>query len=169
MMTGQLLNCPNCNAPLQPQAQQCAYCGSTLRNRKQSDLESLPDFGIQHPRLLVLTVLVAAVVYALGWQAEDLTYLLSQRAIFYWAGLLPACLIAAATVWKSQWGQFLPGFAISFPIFIMHITLLWLLRGRINDDDFGISALFAALALLAWLLGRLAHHYIRRMMAQKKA
>jgi hypothetical protein len=39
---------------------------------------------------------------------------------------------------------------------------MWLISGRINDDLFGIAAIYATLALAGWLLGRFLHFTLRK-------
>ncbi len=168
--------CPNCNAPLPQHPVLCEYCGTYFEDsinaahspNNSADTGVSEDFGIANSKLLFVTVIGAAILYGWGWRLEDLEFLLSEGAVILWGGILPLWLAASAFIWKAQWGQWLPGFAISIPIFLFHILIIWMIDGRVNDDVVGISAAFSAASLLGWVIGRLFHNYIRKARYKNK-
>ncbi|MBT3668754.1 MAG: hypothetical protein HON98_02710 [Chloroflexi bacterium] len=169
-MAQRTFNCNSCNAPLPKYSTLCEYCGM-YSSFSPEELEKIgaisqPDFGISNSKYLIITVLGAAIIYALGWRFEDLDYLLDERSVVIWGSGLPLWLAISAFFWKTNWGEYLPGISISLPIFLFHMLIIWLIKGNINDDGVGISAAFGAGALFGWVAGRLFHKYIRKIRKQ---
>lgn len=168
--------CANCNAPLPDYSVECEYCSTFFEETSYGTptpnvylgTGGINDFGIANPMLLFATILGAAILYGWGWRLEDLEFLLSKGAVILWAGILPLWLAVFAFLWKTPWGEWLPGFAVSIPIFFFHILIIWMIDGNINDKVLGISAAFSAASLLGWVVGRLSHNYIRKVRFIKK-
>ena len=116
--------------------------------------------------LLLVGAVVAALLYAAGWLLEDTRYWLAEEAVAVWGVALPAWLFLVALSWRARWGGWLTGFAVAIPVLALHLGIMWLIEGRLNDDDVGISAMFAGAALAGWLLGRLVHYVVRRARAR---
>ena len=161
-------NCPNCGAPAMDAGSQCVYCNAKLpkphaaaTTAPKTEFEA-GDFGLRSNIVFVVAVIGAAILYALGWIFEDTRYWLDDRAIAVWAGALPLWLCILAFIWRPRWGEWLAGFAIAVPVFIVHLAIMWLNRGMLNDDYIGIAAAFASASLGGWILGRLLHTAVRR-------
>jgi hypothetical protein len=120
------------------------------------------EFGLSGHLPLFLGLTLAAVIYALGWILEDREYWLAPGAVALWAAALPIWLGLVSLTWKTSRTVWPVGLAIALTTLGIHLGTMWLIRGRINDDMFGIAAIYAALALAGWLLGRLLHFALRR-------
>ena len=171
--------CPECGGSLAEGVRRCAYCGVWL------DVGAEPaaavaegpthavarvghawDFGLGGRLPLLVGAVVAALLYAAGWLLEDTRYWLAEEAAAVWGVALPAWLFLVALSWRARWGGWLTGFAVAIPVLALHLGIMWLIEGRLNDDDVGISAMFAGAALAGWLLGRLVHYVVRRARAR---
>jgi len=156
--------CPQCGASLPQPANRCAYCGSIFSsNTLHAQPSHSPDFGIKAVWPLNIAFFVTALLYSLGWFLEDTQYYLAAPAVTIWAVVIPLWLVVFAFIWQAQWGQWLPGFAIAFPIFFFHAYIIYRIRGSLNKDAVGMAALFALAALAGWAAGRMLHNYIRRI------
>lgn len=142
--------CSSCGAPFDPDARQCPYCGNWFESDSQeqggaarvsSSVRLAPDFGFSARVFLFAGILLACVLYALGWHFEDTEYWLADEAIAIWAVALPVWLCFLAFSWKAKWGGF---------------------------DGVGISAMFAGATLAGWLLGRGLHRMVRIVRARKQ-
>jgi hypothetical protein len=111
-------------------------------------------------------ILGGLLLYTAGWMLEDTVYWLRTEAVALWAVALPSWLCMTAFTWRPRWGEWLIGFALSVPIFIVHLGLMWSVRDHLNDDYIGISAGFAVAALVGWVVGRLLHALVRRSRAR---
>ncbi|TET52900.1 MAG: hypothetical protein E3J64_04395, partial [Anaerolineales bacterium] len=111
-------------------------------------------------------MVVAALLYTIGWLLEDKYYWLADEAVVTWGVALPVWLFLVALAWRPRWGGWIAGFALSLPMFALHLGLMWIIEGRLNDDYVGISALFAGAALGGWLAGRFVHVVVRRARAR---
>jgi hypothetical protein len=119
------------------------------------------EFGISGQLPLALAFVGGLGLYLIGWLFEDLTYWLEDEAVFIWVVLLPLWLFLSALVWRSERRGWTAGLVLALPMFTAHVFVIWLIRGRLDDDHFGIAAMVAGAALLGWLLGRGLHHGIR--------
>jgi hypothetical protein len=173
--------CPECGAPVAPHTKQCAYCGSWLEDhsghipiesieakapppRQLPDLKLSPgvaEFGFSGQLPLALAFVGGLGIYFTGWLFEDLAYWLEDKAVFIWVVILPLWLFLTALSWQTDRRAWTAGLVLAIPIFAMHIFVIWLVRGRLNDDHFGIAAMVAGTSLLSWILGRVLHHGIR--------
>jgi hypothetical protein len=112
------------------------------------------------PILIGLTL--AAAIYSLGWVLEDREYWLAPGAVALWAAVLPIWLGLIALTWRSRRRAWPIGLGVALAILAVHLGIMWLISGRINDDLFGIAAIYATLALAGWLLGRFLHFTLRK-------
>lgn len=170
-MTSLPLNCPNCNAPRTKKSLVCEYCGTILSDTPRVKNNSIPltvypDFGIKSIWPIYIALLGAAILYAIGWTQENIVFLLSVEASIIWAGIIPLWLAFFAFTWQTAWGEWLPGFAVAIPEFGLHLIIIYIFTGRVNDDAVGIAAMFAASALGGWSIGRALHNTIRRIKGQ---
>jgi hypothetical protein len=101
-------------------------------------------------------------MYALGWILEDREYWLAPGAVAIWAAALPIWLGLVSLAWKTSRTVWPIGLAIALVLLGIHLGIMWLIRGRINDDMFGIAIIYAALTLAGWLLGRALHFALRK-------
>ncbi len=169
--------CPGCGGPVAVSAQRCEHCGawfdtsgkagsSKLASSTQRLFSPLPseagEFGLSGHLPLLVGLMLAAVMYAIGWILEDREYWLAPGAVAIWAAALPIWLGLVSLTWKTNRTAWPIGLAIALITLGIHLGIMWLIRGRINDDMLGIAATFAALALAGWLLGRLLHFVLRR-------
>jgi hypothetical protein len=140
-------------------------------NKPRPSPEQLGDieFGYTDSRFLILALLGSALIYGFGWTQEDSTNLLGPGAVILWGVVLPLWLAAFAFAWKSFWGQWLPGFAVGLPIFLIHVLVIFLLKGYLDRRAWDISAAFAGVALLGWVLGRILHLAVHRMRAKTRS
>jgi hypothetical protein len=111
---------------------------------------------------LVLGLTTAVVIYVVGWILEDREYWLAPGAVALWAAALPIWLGLVALTWKTPRTVWPMGLAIALTLLVVHLGIMGLIRSRINDDMFGIAAIFAGLSFCGWLLGRLGHLALRR-------
>jgi len=120
------------------------------------------EFGLGNPLALLVGLSLAGVMYALGWFLEDRRYWLAPGAVATWAAALPIWLGLVAFIWRTRRKAWPFGFGIALALLAIHLGIMGLIRGHFNDDMLGIAAVYAALALAGWLLGRLAHLALRR-------
>ena len=169
--------CPECGGSVAPGERRCSYCGVWLEVAATPDRagevvrSSIPareagEFGLVGSAPLLVGIAVAALLYIVGWLLEDTRYWLAEEAVALWGVALPAWLFLVALVWRPQWGGWLAGLALAVPMLALHLGIMWLIEGRLNDDDVGMSALFSGAALAGWLLGRLVHAVVRRARAR---
>lgn len=169
--------CPGCGGPVAVSAQRCEHCGawfntsgvagsSKLSTSIQRFFSPLPseagEFGLSGSLPLLLGLTIAAAIYALGWILEDREYWLAPAAVAIWAAALPIWLGLVSLIWKTNRAVWPIGLAYALTILGIHLGIMWLISGRVNDDMFGISAIYAMLALAGWLMGRLLHFALRR-------
>jgi hypothetical protein len=180
-MTVETRECPRCGATFAPGSRQCSYCGTWMAEStdtpsaegsaqsKRTFTWRLPpgagEFGIRGWVPIAVGLAGAALLYALGWQFEDIRYWLDAKAALIWASALPAWLLLAAFLWRPKRLGWVAGLAIAAPIFLLHLAVMYALRRRLNDDQVGIAALYAGAALVGWLLGRALHYLARRSRA----
>ncbi len=180
------LDCPACGAPVAEPVGRCVYCGSSLRDlalaagsraaASEADgswgLASLApgegEFGWGGRGALAAILGVATLVYAAGWPLEDFRYWLDPRAIAVWGAALPLTLLAGALFLRGP-GRWLPVALFCLTLGAVHVAVMTLARGRMNDDYLGIAALYAGGALAAWTLGRVLHYALRLRRARSAA
>ena len=164
--------CHNCGASVPARAQQCPYCdtwfdastpGGTTARRVDPNAG---EFGVQGWGWLGVALGGALVFYGAGWFLEDTRYWLADAAIGLWAAALPAWLFLTSLGWRAGRGAWLSGIAFAVALFIVHLALMGILAGRVQDDYVGIAAMFAGAALGGWLLGRILHNTLRRAWAR---
>jgi hypothetical protein len=177
-MAIQTRKCSNCGAPVPLQNHQCDYCGSWFedKGRVTSSVSPRPgptherlqaaDFGKQGKGYILACFQGAILIYIVGWSFEDTVYWLDTTAVIIWAGVLPLWMAVFSFTWSASKGQWLPGLIFSIPLFVIHLTIMWVIDQRIYDDSVGISAGFAGAALGAWLIGRALHIMIQRVRAK---
>ena len=162
------IKCSSCGASIASDAQQCHYCGvwlvSVLNKRTaRPTLDSdAGEFGVQGYPPLVLGIVGALVLYTTGWFFEDTQYWLDEKAMLIWGVAIPVWLGLVGTVWQSAHNGWLLGIVVALPIFVIHLIVMWVIRGQLNDDYVGIAAIFSGLVLAGWILGRLTHLLIRK-------
>lgn len=177
-------NCPQCGASVKPGSLQCEYCGTWFntigRAKPQSSksidktraLLSLPigvgEFGISSHRLTTVGIIVAFGLYVAGWLFEDTQYWLDAVAITIWVGVLPLWLFGVAFVWRANRMVLADGLLFALVTFLVHVVVIWAIRGRLWDDHIGIAGMVAGASLAGWLLGRLMHGFIRWRRIQSK-
>jgi len=177
-------NCPNCNASVKPRSLQCEYCGTWFNKAGKANSQSsqniekistpfrLPigagEFGIFSRHLRTVGIVVAIGLYGVGWLFEDTQYWLNEVAMSIWIGVLPLWLFGVALVWRANRTVLADGFLIALTEFIIHIIVIWAIRGRLWDDHIGIAGMVAGASLAGWLLGRLLHSVIRWRKIQSK-
>ncbi len=166
------VQCAYCGASVASEAKTCAYCGvwlTPLPDTKGAPATGNPfdgEFGIQGSKPLWVAALGTAVLYATGWLFEDTRYWLATEAVVIWAAAIPVWLCLVAIIWQARRSAWLWGFVIAVPLFLIHLTVMWSLRGHINDDLVGIAALFSGAALAGWLIGCLVHQLARNARAK---
>lgn len=99
-------------------------------------------------------MVVAFGIYGAGWPLEDPTYWLSDASIAVWAGAVPLWLLISATLLRIRGPVWLIGFAFGLILLLIHMGVMWGMRGRFNDDYAGIAAMYGGAAAGGWLLGR---------------
>ena len=174
---GQVLKCQNCGSNLSGQDDNCSYCGARIHhspnpnnksaasNQGKHGMFSIPvgeaEFGISGGGWLTFGLSFLSCLYGLGWILEDTQYWLDTRAMIIWTGVLPIFIMIFASLLNLPRGQF--GFAIILLVLItlIHLGIVALIRGGINDDMIGISMLISSVSFLAWLIGRLIHLWVR--------
>jgi hypothetical protein len=119
------------------------------------------EFGLSGQLPLALALVGGLGIYLTGWLFEDLTYWLEDEAVFLWVVILPLWLLLTAVFWQTDRRGWTVGLVLALPIFVAHVFVIWLIRGRLNDDHVGIAAMVAGAALLGWIFGRVLHHAIR--------
>jgi len=169
--------CPGCGGPVAATTERCEHCGawfekrggertSRLSSLLKSSLFNLPpdmgEFGVSGPLPHMVGLAVGVAIYGLGWALEDREYWLAPGAVATWAAALPLWLGLVALTLRTRRRSWPVGFAIALATLAVHLAIMWLTRGRFNDDMLGIAVVYAALALAGWLLGRLAHFALRR-------
>ncbi len=171
----QMLKCQNCGANLTYRADHCGYCGASVRitNDPNNELSGtgklklfdLPagvaEFGISTGIWLILGILTLVSLYILGWLYEDTRYWLATKAMVIWTGMLPAGLLVFAALLNLKRGQMGLGVLVFILVSLIHLVVMVLIRGNINDDMVGISILIGATSFTAWLVGRFLHLWIR--------
>jgi hypothetical protein len=185
------LSCPNCGSTDVTLKQeladglllQCTYCNSAslvtvdespeattrspvqkqrLKLAKLLPAEGEGEFGLGNGKLLLgLTAAGSVILYLAGWLLEDMQYLLATNAVIVWAGILPFWLLMGAAIWRTSRTVWPIGLVIAALIFLFHLGLTVIIKGRFNDDYAGIGAMFAGFALAGWLAGRWLHLGIR--------
>lgn len=169
-------DCEKCGAPLEKNKLQCTYCGTWYEGNKSGisgrsrpvevkSILNLPkgvgEFGISSNLFFVMGVTVTIVLYVLGWFFEDQQFWLNETAMLIWVGIIPIFLFGVALLWRVTRKVMLYGLAISLMVFLMHVFVIWVIRGDLWDDHVGIAAIVAGSSLAGWLLGRLGHGMIR--------
>ena len=164
--------CPNCGASVPVRAQQCPYC-DTWFDASAADAASAQhvdpsagEFGVQGWGWLGVALGGALVFYVAGWFFEDTRYWLADAAIGLWAMALPAWLFLTTLGWRAGRGAWLSGIAFAVALFVIHLAVMAIIDGRLQDDHLGIAAMFAGAALGGWLLGRTLHNALRRAWAR---
>ncbi|MCP5104986.1 MAG: MFS transporter [bacterium] len=166
------MKCQQCGAAVTGDSEKCEYCGtvfySTDETTKEKKIKTvLKDFGWKG--ILYLNIIGIIFIYSLGWFFEDKEYWLDDTAIVLWAVILPLWIILMTFFWFRKKGTIIIGFILSLAIFGIHILLIMSFeRWHFNDDYAGIAAMFAGIALGAWILGRFFHHLVRVYMVNKK-
>ena len=170
------LECTNCGAPLKKNCKQCVYCGTSFENVDGSErsvyrrvralsIFHLPmgvgEFGLSGNLFVTAGVVIAFILYALGWWFEDTTYWLNATAMTIWVGIMPLWLFGVALLWKATGRAVLIGLAWACLVFAIHILVIWVIRGNLWDDHVGIAGLIAGASLISWMIGRLGHSIIR--------
>lgn len=170
-----LLHCPYCNGSfLVTFDESSESVTGPPAQRRSSPLSVLfppagaGEFGLSHNKLLLgLTAAGSLILYLIGWLLEDRQYLLDANAVIVWAGILPLWLLLAAAIWRTSRVVWPAGVAIATLIFLLHLGLTVVIKGRFNDDYAGIAAMFAGVALAGWLAGRWLHLGIRLVRAKQ--
>lgn len=179
-MTLKPRKCPVCGAPVAAAASSCDYCGTGFEpssppprpaaaaaaSTPRAERAGRGEFGLRGGWPLLIGLAGAAALYALGWTYEDTRYWLDDTAIVIWAGALPLWLLLVSLVWRPRWGTWLAGLALALAVLAAHVAIMWILRGRLDDDHFAIAGIFAGAALGGWLLGRILHAVIRSARAK---
>ena len=168
--------CEKCGASLEKNELQCAFCGTwyegnkrvisaRIHTNKVVSILNLPqgigEFGISSNRFFVVGVTITMVLYVLGWFFEDQQYWLNETAMLIWVGIMLMCLFGFSLLWRVARKGMMYGFVISIVIFLMHMLVIWVIRGDLWDDHIGIAAMVAGSSFAGWLLGRLVHEMIR--------
>ena len=96
-------------------------------------------------------------------------YLAGMVGIGLWAAALPAWLFLTSLGWRAGRGAWLSGIAFAVVLFAVHLIVMMIVDGRLQDDHVGIAAMFAGAALGGWLLGRILHNTLRRAWARAEA
>lgn len=168
--------CTNCGASLKKNTLQCAYCGSWYENdgrvisgrerpnETRSNL-NLPvgvgEFGIANNKLFVAGVVITFILYLLGWFFEDTHYWLNSTAMTIWVGIIPLWLFGVALFWNVNRRVMFVFLPFSLVVFVVHMAVIWAIRGNLWDDHVGIAAMVSGASLFGWVLGRLLHGIIR--------
>ena len=175
-MNNKSRECEKCGAPLEIDASQCTYCGAWYEDNKREisphyrqniivSILNLPqgigEFGISSNRFFVSGLTITLVLYVLGWFFEDPQYWLNEKAILIWVGIIPMWLFSVALLWHAYRKVVLYALVISLVVFLVHMIVIWIIRGSLWDDHVGIAALVAGSWLAGWILGRLVHGIIR--------
>ena len=157
-------SCPHCGASVPRRAPACPYCGTHFSEADPAAEGSTrrADFGWGGWLPLVIGVMGAGALYVAGWQFEDPRYWLADEAVALWVVGVPAWLFGVALAWRAPWGAWLPGVGLAVVFFVVHLAVIWMIAGRLQDDYLGIAAMVAGAALGGWLLGRGVHALIRR-------
>ncbi len=168
--------CEKCGAPLENDTFKCSHCGAWYEDNKGAGAakdsqkkivsilklpQGLGEFGLSSSKFFVMTVTITLVLYTLGWFFEDPQYWLNETTMLIWVGMIPIWLFSAALLWRTILNTILYALVASLVVFLMHILVIWAIRGNLWDDHLGIAALVAGSWLAGWLLGRLAHGLIR--------
>jgi len=168
--------CENCGASLEKEDLQCAYCGTWYEGNENEisdhnppskviSILNLPqgigEFGISSNLFWVIGIIIITVLYVLGWFFEDKQYWLNGKALFIWVGIMPMCLFGVALLWQVTRKVMLYGLVFSLVVFLLHIFVIWKIRGNLWDDHYGIAAIVAGSLLAGWTLGRVGHRIIR--------
>ena len=177
-------NCPQCGAPVETSSLQCEYCGTWFDKagnvkpeksktlHKIASISRLPsgagEFGISSRYLPAVGALIAFILYIVGWFFEDTQYWLDETAMTIWIGALPLWLFVITLVWRSSRGMLVGGLVISLIVFVTHVAIILMIRGRLWDDHIGIAVVVAVASLIGWFLGRLVHSIIRWRRAQPR-
>lgn len=173
--------CPACGAPLPEGSRRCEHCGvwfettpekkdpaSSVRSMGQIILPRLStgagEFGFEGKPPLVLGMIMACIIYILGWFLEDTQYWLAPASIAAWGALMPIWLGLAAFLWRTPRPVWMVGLIVGLALFAAHIAIVWLIRRDINDDLVGIAAIYAGMAFAGWSLGR----WMRALLRQKR-
>ena len=173
---GQVIKCENCGANLGPKSISCIYCGASIHPDKPDPVvhssagnkpgiltlkDGQAEFGVSGSMWIFSGLALTVFIYGFGWMYEDTQYWLNTNAMIVWSGLLPAWLLFFASILHGSTGRLSLGIVTGLTISLLHMAIMYLLRGRINDDMAGISIFIGALSLSAWITGRLIHRYIR--------
>ena len=172
--------CPECGASVPRRTEQCPYCGTWFEAAAKNMSSAAPveivpapslhpeagAFGVQSRGFLVGGLCGALVLYLIGWFFEDPEYWLADAAIWMWAVAEPAWLFLIALGLQTRRGVILSGVAFAVVQFAVHLAVIGVIAGRVQDDYVGIAAMFAGAALGGWLLGRMLHRIIRPSRAQ---
>jgi hypothetical protein len=125
------------------------------------------DFGVKGSGYILACFVGAIIIYIIGWFFEDTVYWLDTTAVVIWAGVLPLWMLAFSYTWRTSKGQWYPGLLFSILLFLIHLSIMWVIDRYIYDDSVGISAEFAGAALGGWILGRLLHIAAQRVRAKR--
>ena len=121
----------------------------------------MSSWGIPgHSPIIIALIGAVLAVYATGWFFEDTAYWLARTAIIVWAFALPLILLLLGITWRIRTFGWLYGLAFAVPIFLIHLGIMGLIDGRVQDDHVGIAAMFAGAAFAGWLIGRALHTII---------
>jgi hypothetical protein len=176
MMTINARECEKCGASLAENDLQCRYCGTwyeankaELSGYKRSNIfnsilnlpQGMGEFGISNNLFLVVGIAITLVLYGFGWLFEDQQFWLNETAMLIWVLVMPLTLFVIAILWRVTRKDMLFGLAYSLVVFLVHIIIIWAIRGELWDDHYGIAAFVACSSLAGWVLGRLGHGIIR--------
>ncbi len=159
------LKCPQCKAPISKEANKCEYCNTEFEiiTTGKKSKQILKDFGWRGKNALVFNLIGVLILYSFGWILEDKKYWLATEAVLIWTVALPFWIIIMTSIWQIKWGSIFTGIIISILIFIIHSIIIMAYRKwHIRDDDILIAGIFATCVLVAWLIGRIIHHIIRK-------
>jgi ribosomal protein L40E len=161
----QVQKCQQCGAPVNQDAESCQYCGTEFYSPEKHQAGKkkkalLKDFGWKG--ILALNIAGIIIIYTLGWFFEDKQYWLDTTATLIWAVPLPLWIVVMTFYWFRPRGTLITGFIIGIVLFAAHFLLILSYENwHVNDDYIGIAAMFAGIALGAWILGRILHHMAR--------
>lgn len=170
------LECINCGAPIQRHTTCCAYCGTNFENRERlfpnryrikifdalfNQSVGVKEFGVSNSIFPVAGLCSVFILYVLGWFFEDTQYWLNKTALTIWVGIIPVILFVVSLFWSTERKVIYIGFGLTSAIFIVHILVIWMIRGDLWDDHVGIAAVVAGAMLISWTFGRALHAIFR--------
>jgi len=175
--------CENCGASLEENSLQCTYCGTwyednqrgnsvSARQDKKTSILNLPqgvgEFGISKKQFFITGLIITAALYGIGWFFEDPKYWLNDTAMLIWVGILPVWVFSIAFLGRVKRKFSFYTLIISLAVFLIHMGVIWTIRGNLWDDHVGIAALVGGSWFAGWLLGRVAHRMMRWRNSRKR-